>query len=83
MKINDFGEFCKGTPLQFLQVGHVLECLRSVFAIFPGFSFFESNLEHLRSVFTKPGCIFMGYFMIFMDFHGFWTMVLNLNTVFV
>ena len=83
MKINDFGEFCKGTPLQFWQVGYVLERLRSVFVIFLGFSFFESNLEHSRSVFAKSGCIFVRFFMIFTDFHGFWTIALHLNTVFV
>ena len=68
MKINDFGEFCKGTPLQFWQVGHVLERLRSVFAIFPGFFTFRIEFGAFKECLCK---IRLHFCVIFHDFHGF------------
>ena len=81
MKINDFGEFCKGTPLQFWQVGHVLERLRSVFVIF--FTFRVEFGAFKKCLYKTRLHFYVFFLMIFTDFHGFWTIVLNLNTVFV
>ena len=68
MKINDFGEFCKGTPLQVWQIGHVLERLRSVFVIFSGFSFFRIECGAFKECLYKSR---LHFYVVFHEFHRF------------